>query len=58
MFNKLEAIDIIAIVFIVGCIVLKALGKDSWVDYILIGVSSYYFGKKSSGVIEIKKSND
>ena len=43
---KLESDDVIAIVLIAACLILKVLGKDSIVDTTLLGIAAYYFGHK------------
>lgn len=45
MFNKpLAAVDIIAILMIIGCFTLIAFGKDSVIAATLLSVSAFYFG--------------
>lgn len=51
--EKFEPIDFIAIIIIVFGFFLMSRGVDSVVAGIVIMVSSYYFGKKSSGVVKI-----
>ena len=46
MFNKLEAIDIIALVVITGGLFLKFCGADGVVGTLLTVVVMFYFGKK------------
>lgn len=46
MLNKLEAIDIIAIIVIVGGLLLKFTGADGVVGTLLTTVVLFYFGKK------------
>jgi len=36
--------NIICIIIIVGCLILKALGQDDVIDTILIAAASFYFG--------------
>lgn len=43
---RFEAVDLIAILIIVGGIILKALKFDGIVDTLLIAVASFYFGLK------------
>lgn len=57
MFDDLKAIDFIAAVVIIGSFILTGLGVNGFVSAICIMVVSYYFGKKSSGIIIEKKTN-
>jgi len=38
--------DVIAIIMILGCIYLIAMGYDRVITSVLIAISSYYFGHK------------
>ena len=55
MWDKLEPIDIIAIIILISGFILIAMGVDHAVSGIIIMVVSYYFGKKSSGIIKLPK---
>ena len=47
---KIEAIDIIAAIILIGGFILIAHGIDHAVSGIVIMVTSYYFGKKASSL--------
>jgi len=36
--------NVICIIIIAGCLILKALGRDTVIDTILIAAASFYFG--------------
>ncbi len=42
--KQIEPRDIIAVVVIIGCILLLALGKDGFIAALLALVVGYYFG--------------
>lgn len=46
--------DVIALVIIVGCFVLRALGHDSYVSWSLLGVVAGYYGLVGSTTIHEK----
>jgi len=46
MMKNMDAADIIALVMIIGCFALKAIGINSTMNYILVTVASFYFGYK------------
>lgn len=47
--HRLEPVDVIAFILVVGCLTLFAFHNESEaVKLVLISVVSYYFGKKSS----------
>ena len=54
MIDKFEPIDVIAMVIILGGMLLTANGYNGTISNILIMVSAYYFGKRSSGVIHVE----
>lgn len=53
--NKLEPIDLIAIIIIIAGLILKLKGADGTVSLLLSSIAFYYFGKKT-GVLPIKES--
>ena len=55
---KFEPIDVIALTIIVSCFILVYFGINSIVSGVLIMVCAYYFGKRSSGVVHLTKSNE
>jgi len=52
---KFRALDIIAIIIIVGCFVLRGLGVDSVIDEILKVVVYFYFGVRVSEAMIARK---
>ena len=52
--KDLEPIDVIALLVIGGGLILTAYGINHTVSGILIMVVSYYFGKKSSGILRLE----
>lgn len=46
-------VDIIALVVIIGGMILTAYGHNGTISNILIMVTAYYFGKRSSAVIQV-----
>jgi len=52
---KFRALDIIAIIIIVGCFVLRGLGVDSVIDEILKVVVYFYFGVRVSEAMIVRK---
>lgn len=49
--HDIKPIDIIAAITIIGGYILYLFTDDGLVGNILIMVTAYYFGKKSSGII-------
>lgn len=42
--DKLNPRDIISIILLIGCLYLKAMGIDTYIDYLLFAVVGYYLG--------------
>jgi len=42
--DRLTARDIISIILLIGCLYLKAMGIDTYIDYLLFAVVGYYLG--------------
>jgi hypothetical protein len=57
MICKIEPIDIIAVVIIIGALWLKYCGADGVVSSTLIMVVAYYFGKKSGVLPNLTNNN-
>jgi len=55
-FQKIEPIDLISIIIIVGGLILKFCGADGIVTFLLTSVVFYYYGKK--GVGSLQKAED
>lgn len=53
--KQIEARDVIAVVLIVGCVILLAMGKDGFIAALLALVVGYYFGWRQPFVIKNKK---
>jgi hypothetical protein len=58
MLNSFTAADIIAILVIISCILLKVLGFDGIIDSALMLVIGYYFGKQYRVIDENKKKKE
>jgi hypothetical protein len=61
IFKSLSAVDLIAIITIIGGLYLKLKGADGVVGSLLVAVVFYYFGKKGVGSlqqVEDIKQND
>ena len=54
--EKIKPVDIIALVAIVGGFILLAMGKNSTVSAVILGISAYYFGKSTSEYFYHKKN--
>jgi len=52
---KFRALDIIAIIIIVGCFILRGLGVDSVIEEILKVVVYFYFGVRVSEAMIARK---
>lgn len=50
-FMKLEPVDIIAIITIIGGLYLKLAGADGVVGSLLMAIVFYYFGKKGLSIM-------
>jgi hypothetical protein len=46
--NKLEPTDLIAMILISGCLILKWHGADGYVSMTVTMIVGYYFGKKGN----------
>lgn len=46
--DKLEPVDLIAIILVIGCLSVSAFGIDGIFKQIPVYVAIYYFGKKSN----------
>lgn len=53
--KQIEARDIVAIFVIVGCVILLAMGRDSFIAALLALVVGYYFGYRRPFIIKDKK---
>jgi len=42
--SKLTPRDIISIILLIGCLYLKAMGVNTYIDYLLFAVVGYYLG--------------
>ena len=45
---RVQAIDVIAMIIVVGCLLGMLLGGDGAMSGVLITVVAYYFGRKAS----------
>lgn len=54
LIKQIEARDIIAMIVIIGCIILLALGKNGFIAALLALVVGYYFGYRRPFVIKNK----
>ena len=52
--SEIRPIDIIAVVLIIGCLTLLALGVDGFIQLILACVVGYYFGRRPELILAIK----
>jgi len=52
MLKNVDTADIVALVLIIGCFVLKAMGTNSTINYILVAIAAFYFGRKRYYAIE------
>lgn len=50
--KQIEARDVVAIFVIVGCVILLALGRDSFITALLALVVGYYFGYRRPFIIK------
>ena len=50
--EQVTARDIIAIVLIIGCVILLAIGKDGIIVALLAAIVAYYFGYRHPFVIK------
>lgn len=55
LIKQIEARDVIAIILIIGCLILLALGKNGFVAALLTFVVGYYFGYRRPFVIRNNK---
>jgi len=50
--SKIEPIDIISMIIIIGGLILKFCGADGIVTFLLTSVVFYYYGKKGVGSLQ------
>ena len=58
IFRKLEPIDLIAIIVLVGGLYLKLKGCDGVVGSLITAIVFYYFGKKGAAIIDAKNCDN
>lgn len=54
LIKQIEPRDLIALVIIIGCVILLAMGKDGIIVALLAAVVAYYFGYRHPFVIRNK----
>lgn len=52
--KQIEARDIIAVIVIIGCVILLAMGKNGFIAALLALVVGYYFGYRRPFIIKNK----